>query len=439
MFTEWNKRAIPVLDSIGTSSLQAPITRALDGFCRDIGAPRIRLMPHPLVFDRAEYDRLAVACAQILDAQASLARALLARHSRADVLNALALPSEWQQYVDWSQLINSPHRVVRVDLIPLQQGHAICEFNYSAAVGGGELHDYYRIFADAADFPGSDVDISPFENLAKLYRASCERQQTEQLVLLDWSSHLALGYPNQYLAHCHLSRHMPGMDIQVHDEATLARSWCGHRDLSRALIHRCFTFDDVTVRVDLYDDLLQRGARFSNGLEAELLMSKGWLPMLWDAANHSLFTPEQVDAIREFLLPSWQVTRDNRDQLLEEKDTLIFKQKNTYGGEGILLGSSLDPEALWNHLHMAGLDTWIAQRFVDTPMFSHADEPGGAHANHRLVLGMYLHGERPSGIVVRSGSQSAVVNAGSGARAGWAAALTTEQCEQLLASIRSVR
>jgi len=438
VFKEWNQQAIPVLESIRGSSLQASIDRALVRFSQDIGAPRIRLMPHPLVFDRDEYDRLAAACVHILEAQARLAAALLTRHSRADVLHMLGLPEAWERYVDWEQLVAGRHRVARVDLIPLRDGHAICELNFAVAVGGGDLHDYYRIHADAIGFPASDADVSPFQNLADLYQASCEQVATDELVLLDWSSHAALGYPNQHTARVHLSRRMPGMDIQVHDENSLAAAWCGRRTLSRALIHRCFTFDDVTTNVEMYDDLLQRGARFSNGLEAELLMSKGWLALLWDTANHALFTPHQVDAIATFLLPTWTLHEDDRDGVLADKDRLIFKQKNTYGGEGIVLGSQLTSAALWQHLREAGLDTWIAQRFVETPLLRHAIEPGGPHADHRVVLGLYLHGEKASGIVVRSGSRSAVVNAGSGARAGWAPALTAAQREQLYQSILSM-
>lgn len=439
MFSEWSQKTIPVMGKILTSSRQPSITEALAQFSAGIGAPRIRLMPYPLVFDRTEHDRIAAAARHIVAAQGRLASALMTRCSRADILLQLGLPVAWEPYVDWRQLVDAPHRVARVDLVPLRDGHAICELNFSVGVGGGELHDYYRIFADSFGFPDSDADISPFQNLAHLYRETSARVPTEHLILLDWSSHAALGYPNQYLAHKHLAHSIPRMDIQIHDETSLVSKWRGCSDLSNVLIHRCFTFDDVTVNADIYDDLLQRGARFSNGLEAELLMSKGWLAMLWDARNHHLLEPEQITAIRDLLLPSWSVGDVDRDWLLSNKDHLIFKQKNTYGGKGIVLGSSLPSAALWQLLLDVGLDAWIAQRFVDTPTLKHAVDRDGVYADHRLVLGMYLHGERASGLLVRSGSRSAVINAGSGALAGWAPALTCDQREQLYDSILSER
>ena len=439
MFKEWNQKAIPILESILASPQQAAIAPALARFTERIGAPRIGLMPHPLVFDRNEHDRLEAACVHVLDAQARIAHSLLARHSRTDVLHQLGLPEGWEPYVDWEQLVDGVHRVARVDLVPVREGHVICEMNFAVAVGGGDLHDYYRIFADTFGFPDSDADVSPYQNLADLYRQTCARVPTEQLILLDWSSHAALGYPNQSTARRHLSHGLPGMDIQVHDETSLAAAWRGRRDVAHALIHRCFTFDDVTLNVDLYDDLLQRGARFSNGLEAELLMSKGWLAMLCDERNHPLLEPQQIAAIAEWVLPSWTVQETDRERLLEDKDRLIFKQKNTYGGEGIVLGRSLPAAALWQQLRDAGLDTWIAQRFVETPTLRHAIDNTGVHADHRVVLGMYLHRRSASGMVVRSGNRSAVVNAGSGARAGWAPALTATQREQMYEAILSAR
>ncbi|QKW55881.1 hypothetical protein [Stenotrophomonas sp. NA06056] len=439
MFKAWNDAIIPALARIRDSPLQAVIDQRLSLFSQAIGAKRIRLIPHPLVFDRDEYDRITAGALHILSAQAKLVAALRARQSAGEMMQRLGLPAAWEKYVDWTQLASGQHRVVRVDLIASASGHHICEFNFSAAVGGGELHDYYRVFADVIGFPRSECDISPFENLGCLYQATQVRQPFENLVLLDWSSHAALGYPNPSLCRQQLMRSLPGVDIQIHDELSLATAWAARSDLSDALIHRCFTYDDVTANATLYDDLVERGARFSNGLEAELLMSKGWLALLWDTAHHALFNPEEIAAIKTFLLQSWEVRAEDRQWMLAEKDRLIFKQKNSYGGSGIVPGGSLTGEALWQELQQAGLDSWIAQRFADSPEVVHAVDNDGASAAHRQVLGLYLHGQRPSGIVVRSARGSSVVNAGSGACAGWAPVLTADERESLSDRLHSMR
>ena len=66
-----------------------------------------------------------------------------------------------------------------------------------------------------------------------------------------------------------------------------------------------------------------------------------------------------------------------------------------------------------------GVEAWACQRLVPTSTVDLPTADGGA-APHHLVLGMYVYGDRSSGLLVRGSAASPVVNASGGGGVSWA-------------------
>lgn len=399
----------------------------------EIRSPIIRLLPYPLLFSAQEFGALHEAALRILSAQKKLVSHLCATRSRQDILAMFQMDEEAAAYVDWEEFVEGRRRVARVDLLPLRDGYAVCELNFSAGVGGGDVYDCYRAFADSMGWPASRRDVSPFENLAKIYRAALQHLSIDRLILLDWSSHAALGYPSVELPYRYLSKAFPDLDISIHDENSYPRELLSPGSGRGTLIHRNFTFDDVTVNRDVFKRIKGSGAVFSNGLEAEMLMSKAWLSLLWKESTHALLTVEEIAAIKAYVPYSFSPLDQPLEETLSRKDELIFKVNHSYGGAGILVGREYDRGELKRRLLEKGLENWTCQRFHDVPLLVHACDEISEPAGHKTVLGLYVHGQLASGIVVRSSRGGTIVNAGSGARAGWATVVDEEEKQAIMA------
>lgn len=349
----------------------------------------------------------------------------------------MGLDPDLAPLVDWVQLANGRHRVVRMDILATREGLAICEMNFSAAVGGGELHRFYQAYSDAlGDWPAPEQP-APLDNLAHMYAQTCQQiGGIERLHLLDWSSHARLGYPSSDITRAHLRRKLPDLDVEIHDELSWRRQHRRGMPMDRVLVHRRFTHDDVTDNGHIYQQMLDSGVHFSNGLEAELLMSKGWLALLWDPECRKLLPADEIAAIDTYLIPTYEIKSVDKADILERKDDLLFKKKNGYGGLDMVLGRAMDAKALWQMLESTGTGDWVYQPFLDVPELCHLASDGDGPAPHRMVLGLYLHQGLASGVVTRSARDTLFVNAGSGACAGWAPVLNPEQRESLMESIR---
>lgn len=436
MFGAINQQAVGGFQELVRSPRYGEIALALKKFKKNMGASRIRLTPHPLLFDRDDFDRLTTAVSYLLSALDKVVAKTLARHSREEVLAIMGLNPEWVHLVDWDQLSSGRHRVARVDVLPTEAGPLVCELNFSAAVGGAELYSHYRVFADAIGFASDDHQFDPLNNLAEMYAATCGRYGFERIHLLDWSSHASLGYPSAMLTGKALRRELPSLRLEEHDELSWSRCWRHGESMAKTLIHRRFTYDDLRVNEYIYLQMLNSGARFSNGLEAELLMSKGWLAAVCDPSNQHEMNVAELEAIHQFLIPTWDLSTRCFAEMRERKNEFVFKKKVGYGGQEVLPGDAVDERMLAHLMSDSEVRAWVFQPMMDSPEVEHLHWDSHLPRLHRTVLGLYLHESRFSGMVVRSASGARIINAGTGASATWAPALSLAEREVFMGCVR---
>jgi len=427
MFHGINQQALPAFQSLPGTMAYAEIQRRLEAFRIALNAPRMRFSAHPLLFDRNDYEQLVDGLQLVASGLQRVVDEALRRHARSDLLQLMGVDPAWAPLVDWEQLRSGQHRVMRADLLPCADGMRICELNFSAAVGGFELFEHYRAFADVLGWDAEGSQAVPVNNLASMYARSIVREGYLSLHLLDWSTHSAMGYPSGDLSQQWLRRSLPGLDISVHDERSWRHARRSGMDMSRTLVHRRFTYDDVLSDHDVYLDILDSGARFSNGLEAELLMSKAWLALLWDEGYRQVLTPMEWGAVQRWVVPTHFVTVDDVAALNESDSNIVFKKKYGYGGQDVVPSGSAAAALLARRLSTSGAGDWVQQPMLDVPELVHLDDRDLGLAPHRTVVGVYLHEGATSGCVVRSAVGNRVVNASSGASIGWAPVLNSDE------------
>jgi len=175
------------------------------------------------------------------------------------------------------------------------------------------------------------------------------------------------------------------------------------------LRHGDFAIDLVYKRV-LISELVERGGMnhpvfaalragavcMVNPLRCKPLYKKASLAVLSDDANAGLFTKSQREAIAAHIpwtrvMEERKTRRDSAEVdllafTLANKDVLVLKPNDDYGGKGIVLGWTVDA-ARWEEAVRVALTTpYIVQERVELPSEPWPSwEDGGLHVGDRML------------------------------------------------------
>jgi uncharacterized circularly permuted ATP-grasp superfamily protein len=147
-----------------------------------------------------------------------------------------------------------------------------------------------------------------------------------------------------------------------------------------------------------------------NSFRCKILFKKASLAVLSDERNAGLFTPEQLAAVAKHI-PWTRVFEERKTRIdgseidlvpwtLANKDTLVLKPNDDYGGHGITLGWTVD-QAKWEEAAKAALEApHVVQRKVRLPFEAFPSfENGSLHIIDRMLdtnpyvaLGSFMHG-----------------------------------------------
>jgi uncharacterized circularly permuted ATP-grasp superfamily protein len=124
--------------------------------------------------------------------------------------------------------------------------------------------------------------------------------------------------------------------------------------------------------------LRDRAVCMVNAFRCKILYKKASFAVLSDEANASLFTPEELAAIRDHIPWTRRVeerkTRfhgqgiDLVSYILSNRDRLVLKPNDDYGGKGIVLGWTVDGAAWEGAVKKALNDPYVVQERVNLPM-----------------------------------------------------------------------
>jgi hypothetical protein len=238
-----------------------------------------------------------------------------------------------------------------------------------------------------------------------------------RFVILESSKHRPQGFGEHVMLQRFLRWLLPEAEIHFCDELSFPQRWLAPNEAARTLVHRLTTFEDTDDEGALLVRLRDSGMTFSCMFEAELRMHRRWFSLLCDPAWQRLLREEEVEVIRRFVPHTFDLSPDRLDEVVADKDDLVFKRSWSYGGKNVLVGADHDTDEL-RELLTADLAGWNCQRRVRAQTLDLTDLDGRVRRHH-FVLGMFVYGDGPSGLLVR-GSGEAVVNVSRGGGVSWA-------------------
>jgi hypothetical protein len=391
---------------------------------RELGAPVLaeRLVAHPVLFDQTEFEALGRAVGALLRAQVKILEHLRATRSGEAVLELFAMPRRLLPFMRWENLARPEETVARLDIVPSRTGYHVCELNVFPGVGGGEAHCCGELYFQALGYPEAGLPPCPLQAHAELYAAQARARGLARVVILESVKHAGLGYPRQEVLQRHLRAAHPGLTVEIHDEASYPAAWLTRAEGERTLVHRMFTYEEVTDDFAFLEKLWQSGASLA-GFESDLRMSKRFLALLWDPAYQALLDAEERAAIERYLPHGFELTEERLASALRDRGDLVFKwdAAASYGGTGVLVGVEHSAEELEQRLRASGVGHWICQRAVEAETLPLGDAGDAPLIESRIILGLFSYGGTPRGLLLRGGRASRVVNASTpNGRMGWA-------------------
>jgi hypothetical protein len=441
MLRAFNEEFLAAVGTGGSPGAEAAACDRMTCLMHDLGAGGFaaRTFVHPILFDRAEVDELGRAAAALLRAQVKILEHLRATRSDEAVLELFAMPRRLLPFMRWENLRRPEETVARLDVIPSRTGYHFCELNVFPGVGGGEAYRGGELYLEALGYPRDGLPPCPLRTLAALYAGQTRRRDLARVVILESVKHAGLGYPRQELLQRYLREAHPGITVEIHDEASYPAAWLTRAEGERTLVHRMFTYEEVTDDFAFLEKLWQSGAAIA-GFESDLRMSKRFLALMCDPAYQALLDREELAVIERYLPHSFALSDATLASALRDRGELVFKWDDaaSYGGTGVLVGAEQPAAELEQRLRAGGVDHWICQRAIEAETLPLRAIGDAEPLEYRLVLGLFSYGGTPSGITLRGSRASRVVNASSPTgRRGWAFAVSEDTRRALVGHARA--
>jgi hypothetical protein len=172
------------------------------------------------------------------------------------------------------------------------------------------------------------------------------------------------------------------------------RLWAG--DFEITLVYKRVLVSELIARCGVDNPLVRavrdRAACMINPFRCKALYKKASLAVLSDEANTHLFNPEQQEII-DAHIPWTRVVEERRTHLegetidlvpyiLDNREQLVLKPNDDYGGRGIVLGWTVDSGA-WER----AINTALATPYIVQERVKIATEPFPAWVEGRLHVG----------------------------------------------------
>jgi hypothetical protein len=269
-----------------------------------------------------------------------------------------------------------------------------------------------------------------FHALVESYTAWRGVREKPRIAILDWKE--VPTYPEFVLFENYFRQQ--GLECIIADPREVeyrdGKLYAG--DFHITLVYKRVLINELVERGGMNQPLIravrERAVCLVNPFRCKPLYKKASLAVLSDEASQRLFTPGQQQAIAAHI-PWTRIVEERRTTfggqtielvpfLLENKDRLVLKPNDDYGGKGIVLGWTVD-EARWQQAVQTALATpYVVQQRVTVPAETFPALAGGKlHFGDRMVdTAPYVcQGEYVAGCLTRISTDPLLnVSAGSG-------------------------
>ena len=186
---------------------------------------------------------------------------------------------------------------------------------------------------------------------------------------------------------------------------------------------------NLVYRRVLTSELLQRGedtlalreaylagaACVVNSFRAKLLHKKMSLALLSDERYERLYTPAQRAAIRRHIPWTRRVRPELAEQIARERERMVLKPNDEYGGKGVVLGWTVDQAEWESAIDVATTQSYVVQEAVEIPRVPFPVALDGIrYLDLAVDLDPYLFNGRAGGFMTRV-SAAALLNVTAGA------------------------
>lgn len=444
-FQQFNAELLGVLGGNRERIERKSLLAAQDHRLANEGGHRLHMLPVNFVFDERDRNALGEAAAAFVAVQTKILRHFAETVGRDGILDRFRVPAPMRRFVNWKELLDPECLVGRFDILQSAQGYRFCEFNIDSCVAAAEIFEFAGDYFDAL---GVDVQqhlglTPPLRRLGAYLAGIARKRNAARIVILDWSAgggSGGKGYLSFDRARGHFAREAAPLPVFIADEKSYDPLWLTADEATRTLVFRGFMMDEMDDDGAFLDLLASLGTPVFNTYESEIRMNKVWFALLHDERHQSLLTDRERELIAEYLPYTVEIDEHNVASLIERKNEYIFKEKQSFGGQGIYIGASLTSGELSEVLDGERKNNWTAQRFLDAVPATFPHDERFVSEPHNLVFGMYLYGTTAEGMLVRGSTRSRVVNVTVGsAKLAWAFSVSEPTKVALVSGLMEAR
>ncbi|HVT17778.1 MAG TPA: hypothetical protein VHQ90_16570 [Thermoanaerobaculia bacterium] len=372
----------------------------------------------------AEFKRVSLAACNLL-------RSVVGRFYRFDPARAVAvydLATAAQLDLLLSPPNGSDTALSRGDFIATPNGFQCIEFNFSANLGGWEtviLAERLRALPSIAAFlAGQGEALSFTDTVEALFRHVLQTAVADGLCngvlnvafVLSQQGEDELGAMGSDL----MNRTLQSASARLGAPLSTSVHFCRYKDLvslrdrvylGRTRIHSVVELDSRVTQAAVYRSFKRGGALIFNGPLSPLMTSKLTLGLAWELESAGLVSEAERRLLREHFPWTRQVVSGSvrfhdqevafADLLAQERDSLVLKRADSYGGKDVWMGRS-STAGEWEAASRRALaeGDWVAQEALEfVPYLFQCGEDGCAV--HDVIWGPFFFGESYGGTVLR--------------------------------------
>ncbi|STX29732.1 Glutathionylspermidine synthase [Legionella beliardensis] len=395
---------------------------------------RFHLIPAPLVFDKTDFDELSAATKTLMAVQKKILDVLIHRFSKEEMLDYFDLPQEILPLIDWHELSSGENMIARFDVLPNEGGYQFCEINAESCIGGLKLRDCYKknMLALGIDY---DLDESPRQAVADYLQQKVGEKNLEHVVIFSMKQYLEEGTGTVRALYDTVCQTIKDKKVILAHEGDFPEALLTPEKGAKTLVYRLAMYEDVNCQA-LFRNIFASGATMVNSFASEIRSNKKWFAIFHNPQFHELLTEKELKTITKFVPYTGYLTYENIEQVLKEKDNLVFKKNRAYGGHGVLMGREHELSTLQEKI--ADLTHWTFQKLVQCNTIDLPLDDSFNLTACKVVLGLFLINNQNSGMLIRASNKSSIVSvATGGAHIGWMIPMTSSQRDNLIQQVDS--
>jgi hypothetical protein len=364
---------------------------------------------------------MADAARTIMALQRRLLAAIAKTRSQAELIEMFGIPQAAVPLIDWRRLIGGTQQICRFDIVLCSDGQfRFCEINTDPALGGPEMFDLATATIEATGMAQACAPtfVSPYVDIAAFVAQEARAAGCERVVILTFTENYAEGHFDYTDFQRYLQEACGSAHVYRCSERTYDRSWLEPDEGRRTLVYRFFSHADMNDGGALFRQIMASGARILTTFEDYFYQTKQWFALLHEPELQSMMEPHEREVVRRFIPKTLKVNAGTIEALLREKSSWVFKADISESGKAVIPGDETSEADILRRIRDTSAGHWTAQELLSSPKIEVSPDGSWASRAAYVVFGLFVLGDRISGLYVRS-RDVRVVSASLGGREGW--------------------